>query len=229
MEKAIIENNVKMNLIERVKNLFICPKNLWQYIEGNPSISFPIITILTFNFFVIILKFSDFRNLIQSQIMEQAGDSRMDITYNIINGIAFFASIGSVFLLTVSILIVTIVFFAFIKVLHGNGTFKQCMSVIAYSSIINVIGLILLFIISIFTKDFKFSCNLNIFEILNIEMSNNFIYSIFNYVTISNLLGFWQHVLIAVGITQISNLNKKYVYIFTGLVYVVSYVLCNIL
>ena len=119
-------------------------------------------------------------------------------------------------------MILSIVFFAFSKVLKGKISFKQCISVVTYSSVVNVIGVILLFVISLITGSFKFSTNINIFDILNVDMSTSFIYTIFNYITISNILSLWQHVLIAIGITKISGINKKYVYIFTALVYLVS-------
>ena len=208
----------KMNPIERIKNLFLNPKKLMDYVEKEATITFPMLIIIIMNFLIVGLKFNDFKELVREQLQGNG----VEVTDKIINVTALFTPIITVLSLVISILILSIVFFAFSKVLKGKISFKQCISVVTYSSVVNVIGVILLFVISLITGSFKFSTNINIFDILNVDMSTSFIYTIFNYITISNILSLWQHVLIAIGITKISGINKKYVYIFTALVYLVS-------
>lgn len=213
-----VKGLIKMNPIERIKNLFLNPKKLMEYVEKEATIVFPILITIIINFLVVAFRFNDFKELVREQL-KGAG---VEVTDKIVNVTVFFTPIITVLSLIMSILILSIVFFAFVKVLKGKISFKQCISVVAYSSVVNVIGVILLFIMSLFTGSFKFDTAINVFEILNIDMSISFVYKIFNYITISNVLSLWQHILIAIGLIKISGVNRKKIYIYTTVVYIVS-------
>lgn len=227
LEKDSTNLDEKMNVFMRLKNLFFCPSSLMSYIENKPSIMFPILLILLFNIGIVFLEFSDFKVLLKDMLLVQFQGNESSVTDGLVNIVIFMSVIFSTFTSLFSILAVTIVFFAFIKLLRGEGDFKQSLSIVLYSSIVNLLGLLILMINSMFTGKFLFSTNISIFEFLNINLTSNYFSIILNYFTISNILSIWQHMLIAIGIIKISGINKRYVYLYTSFIYIVSILLIH--
>lgn len=215
----------KMSIIIRLKNLFFHPSNLISYIENNPNVMFPILFIWIFNIGAVAIEFNNFKSAVKDMLLAQLQYNESSITDGVVKIAVFISPLFSIFTILFSILITTSIFFIFVKVLKGKGYFKQYLSLITYSSIINLIGLILLMINSIFTGKFLLSADVTIFEILNIKLASNYFYGILSYFTISNILNIWQYLLIAIGIAKISKINKKDVYLFTFCIYIASILL----
>ena len=75
----------KMNPIERVKNLFLNPKKLMDYVEKEATITFPMLIIIIMNFLIVGLKFNDFKELVREQLQGNG----VEVTDKIINVTAF--------------------------------------------------------------------------------------------------------------------------------------------
>lgn len=227
LEKNTINLGDKMNVFMRLKNLFFYPSNLMSYIKNKPNIMFPMLFILLFNIGVVFLEFSEFKVVVKDILLAQLQGNESSITDGLVNMATFMSVIFSVLTLLFSVLVVTIVFFAFVKLLRGEGYFKQYLSIVVYSSIVNLIGLLILMINSMFTGKFLFSANISIFELLNIKLTSNYFSIILSYFTISNILSIWQHMIIAIGVIKISEINKRYVYLFTAFIYIISILLIH--
>jgi hypothetical protein len=216
-----------MNIIQRLKNLFVCPDKLMDYIKNTPNIIFPMLVIVFFNIGAIFIKFNDYKMLIKDQLLLALQGDNIVVTDKMINIMAFFSPLVSIFIFFISILLSTIIFYGFVKILKGEGYFKQYVSVVLYSSIVNMLGFIILMILSMYTGKFLFSASVSILQIFNITLANDYFTMFLNKLTISNILGIWQYILIAIGVVNISKINKKYVYYFTIVVYAVTLFLIN--
>jgi len=222
-----INLNEQMSIIQRIKNLFVCPDKLMDYIKNTPNIIFPMLVIVFFNIGVIFIKFNQFKIFIKDELSLALQGDTIVVTDQLINIMALLAPLLSILVFFISILLSTIIFYSFVKILKGEGYFKQYVSVILYSSIVNMIGFIILLILSMYTGKFLFSTNVSIFQIFDITLANNYFTMFLNKLNISNILGLWQYILIAVGVVNISKINKKYVYLFTSVVYAVTLFLIN--
>ncbi|MFW2491791.1 YIP1 family protein [Clostridium chromiireducens] len=227
LKNANINLSEQMKIMQRLKNLFVSPNELMNYIKTAPNIIFPMLVMVFFNVGVIIIKFNDYKAIIREQLLLALQGDNIVVTDKMINIMAFLSPILSILVFFISILLSTIIFYGFVKLLKGEGHFKQYASVVLYSSIVNVLGFAILFIFSIYTGKFLFSTNVSIFQILNIKLTDNYFTMLLDKFTISNILGIWQYMLIAIGIVNISKINRKYVYLFTSVVFVITVILLN--
>lgn len=225
-ENNIINDN-KMNIFQCLKNLIFYPSKLMSYIENKPNTILPILFVLIFSMIIVFSDFNSFKILVRDTILTQFQGSELRVTDGLVNIAIYISLIFSIFTTLFSIFLVTIIFFIFIKLLRGNGDFKQYLSIVAYSSIVNVIGLFILLLSSKIIGNGLFLPNNSIFEILNITPNNNFVATILSYITVSNIFSIWQHIIIAIGVIQISKIRKNYVYIYTTFIYMISIILIH--
>lgn len=120
-------------------------------------------------------------------------------------------------------LLITVIFFAILKIMGGQGKFKAYLSVTGYAYIISALYLLLVMIIAQFTGSLHIDPKLTSLATLASEDSVGvLLYSVLKSLDIFSI---WYYVVMAIGLATVSKLKKNYVYAVVAAVFLVGLII----
>ncbi|WP_244648227.1 Yip1 family protein [Ruminiclostridium herbifermentans] len=216
------ENQVdysKMSFIKRVIGVICFPGKVMQSLEQKPRVLFGILLTALVPLVMILSTLPMYmeytRGVLEStyakmniEITEQQLEQTLSISqYSSIIG----GPIGAVIML----LIYALVIWSIIKIFKGEGKFKQVLSVIGYATVISALSTIVTIITTRLTGVFSDVSFTSIASLIP-EMKGSFIYGMSKMIEVFTI---WQYAVIAIGITTVSKLSKKKVYIIVACIF----------
>ncbi len=232
MEIEAVETEIKvnrMNFFERVTGIVISPGRVMADLAEKPRILFPLFLIALQIIVVYSLRLSLFKDSLiqsysaQSGYLESLSGNAMtpemlekSVQQGLVWGLASLP-ISSLLMW----LVITLIFFAVIKIGGGEGRFKHYLSVIGYSHVIYALYLLLVLIISFFTGSLYIDIPLTSFaNLLGSDMKGTFLFGIMKGLDVFSI---WQYVVMAIGLATVSKFRKKYVcYIFVAVFFIIG-------
>jgi hypothetical protein len=110
----------------------------------------------------------------------------------------------------VMLLLTTLIFFVILKIMGGKGKFKAYMSVVGYAGVISSLYILLALIIANFTGNLHVDPTLtSLATLVSPDSTGVVLYSVLKSIDIFSI---WYYVVIAIGLTTVSKVKKKYVY-----------------
>ena len=211
----------KMSFIKRVFGVVCFPGKVMQSLEQKPRVLFGILMTALAPLALILATlpmYMEFtRGLLQAtyakmnlEITEQQLEQTLSISQ-------YSAIIGGPIAAVVMLLIYALVIWGIVKIFKGQGKFKQFLSVTGYAAVISVISTIVSIITTRITGVFSDVSFTSIASLIP-EMKGSFIYGMSKMIEVFSI---WQYVVIAIGVTTVSKLSKKKVYIFIACIFVV--------
>jgi hypothetical protein len=113
-------------------------------------------------------------------------------------------------------LILSAVLFLGTKILKGEGSFKQFMSITGYSYVIMLLYYILSAAVSLFSGELMLNTSIGI---LASGLKGSYIYGVLRNI---DLFGIWYYSVMAIGITTLTKLSKTRSYAMMSIVYLAS-------
>lgn len=122
--------------------------------------------------------------------------------------------------IVISLLFMTLVYFAILKIMGGKGTFKAYLSVMGYSYIISALYILLLIPISFVTGSLHEELPLtSLATLLNDDMAGTFLYGVSKGLDVFTI---WHAAVTAVGLVAVSKLKKPYVYSVAAGIFIIG-------
>lgn len=110
----------------------------------------------------------------------------------------------------IGMMFITLIFFAVLKLIGGQGKFKAYLSVTGYSYVITALYLLLLIPVSFVTGSLHQDVPLtSIATLASSDMVGTFLYGMLKGIDVFVI---WNYAVMAIGFTAVSKLKKKYVY-----------------
>lgn len=124
--------------------------------------------------------------------------------------------LGAIIMLLVSALIC----FAIFRIMGGEGKFKAYLSVVSHANVITVLYTLLLIPITYITGTLNLTSSItSLSTLVSKDAVSPMLYSILNSL---DLFSIWYYIVAAIGMTAVSKLKKKNVYIVVAVLFVIS-------
>lgn len=215
------DNYSNMNFIQRVLGVIISPEKTMKSLEQKPRILFSLLlTLITpivmiFSIFPMFIEYT--RKTLEATYENmniQMTSEQIDQVLNITKYTAPFAgAIGAVAMWFLG----TLVLWGIIKIFKGEGQYKQILSVTGYASVISTLAVIVSIVTTQLTGAFS-DVSYTSFASLLPNMKGNFFYGASKAIDVFSI---WKYIVIAIGVTTVSKLEKKKVYIIIACIFAV--------
>lgn len=210
----------KMNFIQRVFGVIGSPEKTMQSLEQKPRILFALLLSILTPVVIIISVLPMFKEYTRGALETtyenmniEATAEQIDQALNIttITGLAG----GGVFAVALW-LFGALILWGIIKILKGEGSYKQILSVTGYAAVISVLGAIITIITTRLTGVYSEVSITSLATILP-DMKGNFIYGVAKSLEVFSI---WKYIVIAIGVATVSKLDKKKAYIIVACFFV---------
>lgn len=210
-----------LNVFKKILGVFISPAKVMGSIETKPGFLVPLILTMAAPVLLIIARYSDYLELLKQTLVESYAKRNAQLTAEQLAAqlkmVGTFGCIGAPVGVIVSWLVGTAILFGIVKIFKGQGSFKQYLSVTAYASVITILSYILLGIVSYFTGLLDLNTPVtSVISLLPQSFKGTFLYGLLLPV---DVLTIWEYVVIAIGVRQMSKLDKNKVYTIIGIIY----------
>jgi hypothetical protein len=121
------------------------------------------------------------------------------------------------------ILFLTLVFFAILKLMGGQGKFKAYLSVVVHANLIMVLYTLLCIPISFITGSLHVDAPLtSLATLAPADMAGTVLYALLACIDIAAI---WNYAVLAIGFTEVSKLKKKYVYYVVAGIFIIGMII----
>jgi hypothetical protein len=126
-----------------------------------------------------------------------------------------------------SLLFTTLVFFAILKLMGGQGKFKAYLSIVVYANLILVLYTLLCIPISFITGSLHNDVRLtSLATLAPTDMAGTVLYTILACI---DIVAIWNYAVLAIGFTEVSKLKKKYVYSVVAGIFIIGIIISSAL
>ena len=209
-----------MNFIQRVSGVIVSPGETMKNLTAKPRILFPFIMvglgILLFYLSRYTLYMDFLRESAEAAIAQQGLEytpEQMDATMKLTRIIGL---VGAPFGAILMWLITAVILFVGAKILKGEGSFKQYMSVTGYAYVITILYYFLSAVVSFFSGQLMLNTSLGL---LVPDMQGTYIYGILRSI---DLFTIWYYMVVTLGVLAVSKLSKTKVYAMMSIIYIGS-------
>ena len=220
-DSVAAENNKYrgMNFIQRVFGIIISPEKVMKDLEQKPRILFALLLTL---FTPVVLIFSVFPMYMEYSrtVMEATyAKMNMEVTAEMMEAAVATAkytgpiggALGAAGMWFLGALLLWLV----IKIFKGQGTYKQILSIIGYSSVIGALAAISSIVTTLITGTYS-ELSFTSIAVLLPDMKGNFIYGAAKAIDVFSI---WQYAVLAIGTAVVSKLSKKKAYIIVSCIF----------
>jgi hypothetical protein len=120
-------------------------------------------------------------------------------------------------------LVITLVLFAVLKIMGGQGKFKAYLSVTGYASVISAAYMLIALVAATFTGSLHVDPTLtSLATLVSKDSVGTVVYALLKSIDIFSI---WYYVVMAIGLAAVSKVKKSYVYIAVASVFVISVII----
>jgi len=218
-----------LNFFQRVSGIIFSPGKVMADLAEKPRVLFPVILIALTVFLVFFIRMPLYEEYLMQTVSESAdyyesvtGQKmtpdmiRQSAKQGLVWGLAFMPVSSLVFWV-----VMTLVFFAVIKIGGGQGKLKQYFSVVGYSYVIPALYYLLVLVVSFITNDLYIEVPMtSLANFLDSGLQGTAIYGIFKGIDVFSI---WQYIVIAIGLFTVSGFKRKWpVYVIVAGYYAVN-------
>ena len=213
----------KMNIFQRLANLFFSPKKLFAYIRNKPTILYPIILMSIGSI------------LAQLLLWDQSRDLQLDLMYNTYKNMGMNTSPESLeslvninmystlamapIMILVTWLFTTLILYLVFRLIGCEKGLKKYFSMIGYIGILSVIGQVIHSAFLYWTHgDLMSPAVTSLASLLGSDMQGTFLYGLASGIEVFNI---WAFILYAIGFIYTGSVNKKKSCITTVILFIV--------
>lgn len=211
----------------RLLGVITSPQSTMEGIARNPRTLFPFFLVAFGALIFYSVRLPLYKELINRSIQLQLQDTGTQVaggqegfvqTIGVAGGL-----IGTSITSLVIWLVTALAFFLLVKAFKGEGTFKQYLSVIGYSYIINALYLAISLLVSFFTDSLFFDSSVaGIVDIFAPDLKGKFLYGFLRGL---DLFGIWQYIVMGLGVAVVGKIGTKRVWVVTTVIFMCSVLL----
>ena len=227
-EEAVYE---QPGFLKRILWVFTSPGKLMASLAEKPRILFALILSAISMDALYLLRMPLYMDMLRTQALAQAGLSesltgKATTPAMIEQTLPMSAKIGIIsvpFSMLFMWLFITLVFFAILKIMGGQGKFKAYMSVTGYAYVITAAYILLILIVSFFTGRFMIDPSLtSLATLVSADSVGTVGYSLLKSLDIFSI---WHYVVMAIGLAAVSKLKKRNVYMVVGIIFLIGIII----
>lgn len=211
----------KMSFIKRVLGVICFPGKVMQSLEQKPRVLFGLLLTALVPLVLILATFPMYMEFTRGLLQATYAKMNLEVTVQQLEQALSFsqysALIGGPIAAVAMLLVKALVIWAIIKIFKGQGKYKQILSVTGYAAVISVLSTIVSIITTRLTGVFSDVSFTSIASLIP-EMKGSFIYGMAKMLEVFYI---WQYAVIAIGLTAVSKLSKKKVYIIVACIFAV--------
>lgn len=213
----------KMNIFQRLGNLFVNPKKLFSYTAKKPTIAFPVILLCVVSLLTQLLLLEPYKDNLMDTMHSTYKTMGLEYSVEQLESLANMTAIGTTistpFIMVGTWLITTLILYLVFRLAGCEKGLKKYFSVVAYISLISAIGQLLHGLYIFFTGDSLLSAQVtSLASLINAETSGYFIYGIASNIEVFNI---WTYVLYGIGFIYAGGAKKKRAYILSAALFVI--------
>ncbi len=209
----------KMSFIKRVIGVICFPGKVMQSLEQKPRVLFGILLTALAPIILVLATFPMYMEYTRGLLQTTYDRMNLEVTAQQLEQALtisqYSAFIGGPIVAIVYLLLTALVIWAIVKIFKGQGKYKQILSVAGYAAVISVLATIVNIITTNVTGVFTDVSFTSIASLLP-EMKGSFIYGVAKMIEVFTI---WQYAVIAIGVTAVSKLSKKKVYIIVACIF----------
>ncbi len=213
----------RMNVFQRLGNLIFSPRKLFVFLRGKPTMLFPLIIIAIGAALYQLLLFEPNRKLQMDIMYNTYKNLGMNYTPDQIELLVNSQMIGTIiaapFIIIATWAITTLILYGIYRLVNCERGLKKYFSMMAYISIISVIGMILN---ALYVNQIGGSITTQITglsSLLDIESVGIFLYSLSASIDVFNI---WSYILYAIGFVYVGGVSKKTSYIMAFILFILA-------
>lgn len=216
------EYESKMNVFRIIADMFLSPVDAMKCVVMKKRLFIPFLIIFVGTLLFVSINFQAFSQLLKQNIEIGIAQNNAPVSQDQINAMAnIFSYVGIALFPLISVvawLLISLVFFAFVKLLKGQASYSQVLSIAGMAYLVKLAFYLLSSISGLFTGELYANFSL---ALLIPDKKGQLIYGILRGI---QLFDIWYFSLIGTGIYVLTKLDKKKIILVTSLVFI-GYVL----
>lgn len=221
-QKSESEYESKTNVLSIAANMLISPVEAMKGVVQKKRLLIPFLIIFVGTLLFVAINHQAFSQLIKQNIEIGIAQNNAPVSQDQINAMANILSYVGIALFplitVVSWLLISLVFFTFVKLLKGQASYSQVLSIAGMAYFVKLVFYLLSCISGQFTGELYANFSL---ALLALDKKGQLIYGILRGIEIFDI---WYFSLIGIGIYVLTKLDKKKVVLATSVVFI-GYVL----
>ncbi|HEY8420593.1 MAG TPA: Yip1 family protein [Thermoclostridium sp.] len=213
----------KMNIFQRIGNLIFNPKKLFSYTARKPTILFPVVILCILSLVTQLLLMEQYQgtytDLFYNATKTAGGEISVDQAENMAKWFAIGTVASTPVILVITWLITTLILYLVFRLAGCEKGLKKYFSMVAYISIISVLGQLLHSIYVYFTGESILTAQVtSLASLISSETVGSFLYGIAKNIEVFNI---WTYILYGVGFVYTGGAKKQRAYIITAVLFVI--------
>lgn len=213
----------QLSFIKRLIGIVLSPEETMKTLAQKPRFLFPFLAVGLGMLLLYLIRYPlyvDYLRMVSETAIAQQNTQvtpeqlEASLKFGTIFGLVF-TPIGAIAMW----LILTGVMFVGTKILKGEGSFKQFMSITGYAYVIMILYFILSAGVSFFSGELMLNTTLGIFVP---DLKGSYLYGFLRSIDLFNI---WYYVVMSIGVLTISKLSKTKAYAMMTVIYLTSVVI----
>ncbi|MCR4434580.1 MAG: Yip1 family protein [Clostridiales bacterium] len=216
-----------LNPFQRVIGVITSPAETMKDLAGKPRILFPLLANALGVVGLYLVRFPLYQDFLRRTMEMGGAQSNTPMSPEQIEAGVKMASTFGLIATPITSLIMLVVASAIIfgaaKLLKGQGSFKQTMSVIGYSYVVTLLYLVLCAVTSFITGNLMLDASLaNLTNLFLPDLRGSFAYGIIRGI---DLFSIWYYIVMGIGIAEVNKFSKTKAYSIVAVIYIASILL----
>lgn len=218
-----LEAQSKMNFFQRLIGIIVSPSKTFKDLIAKPRILFPFL-LSTFSILVFYLLRYDLYQEYVRKTLENAIASDPSVTAEQAESLVVISTTAGLISAPITAIIIWLVssaiLFGIAKLLKGEGSFKQYLSIVGYSSVITALYYVLSIVMSYFTGELMLDASLaNVTNLFAPHLKGTYLYGIIRGIDLFNI---WYFALVGYGIILLSKMSKVKGYTMVTVIFIIQ-------
>lgn len=213
-------NLSNMNFFKRVIGIIFSPGKVMQSLEQKPRVLFGLLITALTPLIMILLTLPMYMEYSRKLLEVTYANMNIEMTAQqmeqAVKFSQYIALFGGPVSAVIMLLLEALVVWGIVKILKGEGRYKQFLSILGYANVISALSTITLILVVRFTGTFTDVSYTSVASLLP-NMKGSFL---FGFAKLIEVFTIWMFVVMAIGINTISRLSKKKVFIIVACIFV---------
>jgi len=206
-------NLPKMNAFQRVISAVFSPGKLMSDLEQKPRVLLGIILSVINPAIVMLGAYPMFKEYLKTTLEMSNANTGTELAPealdSLVNLFSILTPISGAAMGVVFMLIQALILWLVLKIFKGQGSFKQILSVLGYSQVINFLSAIVFILTTYLTGTYSDFGYTSLAAVLP-DLRGNFIFGMAKSIDVFDI---WYYVCAAIGVATVSKIDKKKVYL----------------
>lgn len=211
----------QMSFIKRVAGVLFWPGKTMDNLAERPRIAFPFIFLPIVQLAAIFAMFPMYREFVRSSTEKMIANGLeipADGLETVLNASTVSGIIGGAIGVVISWVLGSLILWGIIKIVKGQGYFKQILSITGYAGVITVLSAVVQVIQTNIAGVYD-NMSYTSIAVLMPRMDGNFIFGMAKFLDVFSI---WHYAVIAIGVATVSKLPKKKAYLIVSAIFVIQ-------